>query len=49
MCVNTMPRRKDISNDLREADVAALQSGQVYKSISKLFDVITRVESIQNS
>ena len=37
MCVNTMPRRKDISNDLREAIVAAHQSGKGYKVISELF------------
>jgi len=36
VCVNTMPRRKDISNDLREAVIAAHQSG---KTISKLFGV----------
>ena len=34
VCVNTMPRRKDISNDLREAIVAAHQSGKGYKAIS---------------
>jgi len=31
-----MPRRKDISNDLREATVAAHQSGKGYKAISRL-------------
>jgi len=31
-----MPRRKYISNDLREANVAAHQSGKGYKAISKL-------------
>ena len=31
VCVNTMPRRKDISRDLREATVAAHQSGKGYK------------------
>ena len=39
VCVNTTPRRKDISNDLREATVAAHQSGKGYKAISKLFGV----------
>jgi len=34
-----MPRRKDISNDLREAIVAAHQSGKGFKAISKLFKV----------
>jgi len=34
-----MPRRKDISNDLGEATVAAHQSGKGYKAISKLFGV----------
>ncbi|MEE6522209.1 hypothetical protein FKM82_020645 [Ascaphus truei] len=34
-----MPRRKDISNDLREAIVAAHQSGKGYKAISKQFKV----------
>jgi len=35
-CVLTMPRRKDISNDLRE-DI--FQSGKVYTAISKQFEV----------
>jgi len=39
VCVNTMPRRKDISNDLREATVAARQSGKGYEVISKLSGV----------
>ena len=39
VCVNTMPRRKDISNDLREAIVAAHQFGKGYKDISKFFGV----------
>jgi len=34
-----MPRRKYISNDLREAVVAAHQSGKNYKNISKLFGI----------
>jgi len=37
--VNKVPRRKDISNDLREAAVAAHQSGKGYKVISKQFGV----------
>ena len=39
MFVNTMPRRNDISDDLREAIVAAHQSGKGYKVISQLFGV----------
>jgi len=39
VCFNTMPRRKDISNDLGEAIVAAHRSGKGYKIISKLFGV----------
>ena len=31
MCANTIPRMKDISNDLREAAIAANQSGKGYK------------------
>jgi len=34
-----MPKRKDISNDLREAIVAAHQSGKGYKVIFKQFGV----------
>uniref|UniRef100_A0A3Q3A0Z3 Sleeping Beauty transposase HTH domain-containing protein n=1 Tax=Kryptolebias marmoratus TaxID=37003 RepID=A0A3Q3A0Z3_KRYMA len=34
-----MPCRKYISNDLREADVAAHQSGEGFKTISKQFGV----------
>ncbi|KAK5605952.1 hypothetical protein CRENBAI_002866, partial [Crenichthys baileyi] len=33
--LNTMPSWKDISNDLREAAVAADQPGKVHKVISK--------------
>ena len=36
---NTMTRRKDISNDLLEAIVAAHQCGKGYKDISKQFAV----------
>jgi len=40
VCVNTMPRRKDISNDLRETAVAAHQSGKGCDAISiQLFGV----------
>ena len=39
MCVNTMPKSQDIRNDLREAIVAAHQSGKGYKAISKQFKV----------
>ena len=39
VCVNTMPRRKDISIDLRETIVAAHQSEKGYEAISKLFGV----------
>jgi len=56
VCVNTMPRRKDISNDLIEAIVTAHQSGKGYKAISKLFGVhysaekeYSQVENIQDS
>ncbi len=31
MCVNTMPKRKDISNCLREAIVAAINLGRVLR------------------
>lgn len=41
VCVKTMPRRKDISNDLREEIVAAYLSGKCYKVISKQFEVYT--------
>ena len=34
-----MPRRKDITRDLREAIVAAPQPGKGYKAIFKLFGV----------
>lgn len=39
VCVNAMPRRKDISNDLEEVNVAANQCGKHYKAIIKLFQV----------
>ena len=39
MCVNTMPRKTDISNDLREEIVAAHQSRKGYEAISKLSGV----------
>ena len=39
LCVNTMLRRKDISNNFREATVAAPQPGKGYKAISKQFGV----------
>ena len=37
VCVNTMPRRKNISKDVREAFVAAHQSDKGYKAMSILF------------
>lgn len=37
--VHTMPRRKGIRRDHTEAIVAAHQSGECYKTISKLFKV----------
>jgi len=37
--VNTMPRRKDISKNLKEATAASKQSVNCYKVISKLFGV----------
>ena len=56
MCLNTMPKRKDISSDLREAVVAAHQSGKGCKAISKLFGVhhstekdYSQVENIQTA
>ena len=39
MCVNTKSRRKDISNDRREAIVAAHQLREGYEAISKPFGV----------
>ena len=38
VCVNTLPRRKDISNDIREAIVFARQCGMGYKANSKQFN-----------
>lgn len=35
VCVNTMPRRKDIRNGVRKVIVAAHQSEPGYKTISK--------------
>jgi len=51
VCVNSMQRRKDISNDLTEA---AYHSGKGYEAISKLFPSVCRekdsqVENIQDS
>nr|XP_028576306.1 zinc finger protein 577-like isoform X2 [Podarcis muralis] len=39
LCFTAMPRRKDISNALREAIVAAHKTGKGYKAISKQFKV----------
>lgn len=39
MTVTTMPRRKDINNDLGEASVAVCQSGKGYKAIYKQSEV----------
>ena len=39
MGFNTMPRRKDISSNVREAIIAAHQSGKGYKTISKQLGV----------
>jgi len=39
VCVNTMPKRKDISNELREAIVAAINFGRVTRPFPKLFEV----------
>ena len=41
VCINNMLMRKDISNDLREAIVAAHQSGKGYMVISKQFHYCT--------
>lgn len=35
MCGNTMPKRKNISNDLNGATVSAHEFGKIYKAISK--------------
>ena len=39
MCVDPMPRRKDINKDLREAIVAAHHTGKDNKAVSKQFGV----------
>lgn len=39
VCINTVPRRKGISNDLKEVTVATHQCGQGYKAISKQYRV----------
>jgi len=39
VCVNIMLKRKDISNDLREANVVAHQFGMGYKDNVKQFGV----------
>lgn len=39
MTVFTMPRGKDINNDLGEASVAVCQSGKGYKAIYKQSEV----------
>lgn len=36
MCVDTTPRMKDISDDIRETAVATDQSGKCYQALSKL-------------
>jgi len=36
VCINTMPRRKDISTDLTETVVSACQPGKGYEAFSKL-------------
>jgi len=55
VCVNTLARRKDNNNDLREAIVAAHQSGKGYIAISKPFEVTSvysedysQVENLEN-
>jgi len=40
VCVNTKPKRKDISNNFREAIVAAKEFRKGYKAIFKLFESI---------
>ena len=47
MRVNTMPKRKDINNDLGEAIDAAYQSGKGF--ITKLFGVILQRERLFTS
>ena len=50
VCAHTMPRRKDISNDIKEATVAALQYGNGNKAMSKQFGtIILQWENIQDS
>jgi len=57
VCVNTMPRRKDITNDLREAIIAALNLGRVIWPFFKQFispsfyskEDYSQVENIQDS
>lgn len=39
MIVTTMPRKKDINNDLGEASIAVCQSGKGYKAIYKQSEV----------
>lgn len=39
MCVNMMPRGKDISSDLRKAIVAVSQLGKRYKAIAVQFEI----------
>lgn len=39
VCVNTVPGKKSVNNELREATVGAYQSGKDYKAISKQFEV----------
>ncbi|MEQ2177713.1 hypothetical protein GOODEAATRI_006443 [Goodea atripinnis] len=38
VCGNTMPRRKDTCNDLRDGNVALTYSGMGFDSISKQFE-----------
>ena len=57
MHFNTMPKRKDIGNDLRQATAASHQSGKGYNVISKHFwspsfyreKDYSRLENIQDS
>lgn len=39
MCVNMMPRGKDISSDPRKAIVAVSQLGKRYKAIAVQFEI----------
>lgn len=43
-CVNIMPSRKHISEDLKETILDAYQPGRIYKAISKQFKMYQSTE-----